>query len=64
MNKKIYTWIFWIIILAVILLGVSIISLLVGSAGIPFKNIISLLFEGSGTTEYSIIFDIRLPVLF
>ncbi|MDD5772697.1 MAG: iron ABC transporter permease [bacterium] len=61
MNKKIYTWIVWILILAIILLGVSIISLLVGSAGIPFKNIISLLFAGRGTTEYSIIFDIRLP---
>ena len=33
----------------------------VGSAGIPFKKIIPLILEGRGTTEYSILFDIRLP---
>lgn len=47
--------------MAIILLGISIFSLIVGSAGIPFKNIISFILEGRGTTEYSIIFDIRLP---
>ena len=61
MNKKLYHWIIWILILAGTLLVVSLFSLCVGSAGIPFKRIISLIFEGRGTTAYSIIFDIRLP---
>ncbi|MFZ6017033.1 MAG: FecCD family ABC transporter permease, partial [Nitrospirota bacterium] len=44
-----------------ILLGISIFSLSVGSAGIPVRKIVSLILEGKGTTEYSILFDIRLP---
>ncbi|MFH1288156.1 MAG: iron ABC transporter permease [bacterium] len=61
MHKKALYWISSILILLIILLFVIILSLLVGSAGIPFKNIISVILEGRGTTEYSIIFDIRLP---
>ena len=48
-------------VLLMALLGVAILSLFIGSAGIPFKNIIALMFEKKATTEYSIIFDIRLP---
>jgi iron complex transport system permease protein len=59
-NKLIY-WLIWILVLGGILLGISIFSLSVGSAGIPVKKIISLILEGKGTTEYSILFDIRLP---
>ncbi|MBW1678554.1 MAG: iron ABC transporter permease [Deltaproteobacteria bacterium] len=44
-----------------VLLGVGIFSLSVGSAGIPFSKIVPLILEGNGTTEYSILFDIRLP---
>lgn len=42
-------------------MGISIFSLCVGSAGIPFKRITSLIFQGKGTVEHSILFDIRLP---
>lgn len=61
MDKKIKRWIFCILILCAILLGISILSLGVGPALIPFKKIILLLKEGKGTTEYSILFNIRLP---
>lgn len=61
MNKKIYIWFTWIVILTAALFGVIIFSLFVGSAGIPFKEVLYLLFNGKGGTEYSIIFDIRLP---
>lgn len=61
MNKKIIRWIIWILVLGGILGGISIFSLGVGSAGIPVKSIIPLILEGKGTTEYSILFDIRLP---
>ncbi len=61
MNKKPVRWLICILILCGILLGVGVFSLSVGSAGIPFKKIIPLIFGGRGTTEYSILFDIRLP---
>lgn len=51
----------WIFVLAAILFGVSIVSLCVGSVSIPFREIPSLIHKGSGTTEYSILFEIRLP---
>lgn len=57
MNRKLS----WILLLAGILFGVSIISLCVGSVSIPFREILSLIREGRGTAEYSILFDIRLP---
>lgn len=63
MNKKIVSWIVWILVLGAALLGISIFSLFVGSAGLPLKKILAAIFAGtgSGTTAYSIIFDIRLP---
>lgn len=61
MNKKLTRWIIWILALCGILIAVSLLALCVGSAGIPFKKIISLFFEGKDTAGYSIIFDIRLP---
>jgi len=61
MNKKVIQWIIWVLVFCGILLGISIFSLCIGSSGIPFKKIISLIIEGKGTTEYSIIFDLRLP---
>ncbi len=61
MNKKVTNWIFWILALGSLLLGVGIFSLSVGPAGIPFKKIMSIILQGRGTTEYSILFDIRLP---
>ena len=61
MNRKIVGWIIWALVLFGILLGVAIFSLSVGVAGIPVKKIFYLIFKGRGTTEYSILFDIRLP---
>ena len=51
----------WILILTGILLGIGILSLCIGSTHIPLKKIVSLIQQGRGTNEYSIIFDIRLP---
>lgn len=61
MNKKFLHWISWVLILTGLLIVVIIFSLCVGSAGIPVGRIIHLIFEGKGATEYSILFDIRLP---
>jgi iron complex transport system permease protein len=61
MRKKVVRWIFWILALGSLLLGVGIFSLSVGSAGIPVKKIVSIILEGRGSAEYSILFDIRLP---
>lgn len=61
MDKKLIKWIFWILVLGGLLLGVSIFSLSVGPATIPAKKIIAIILEGKGTAEYSIICDIRLP---
>jgi iron complex transport system permease protein len=60
-NHKVIRWVSWVLILGGILLGVSVFSLGVGSAGIPLKKLIFLISKGKGTTEYSILFDIRLP---
>lgn len=61
MNKKIIRWVIGISILAAVLACAGIVSLCVGSAGIPFKRIIPLIIEGKGSAEYSILIDIRLP---
>jgi ABC-type Fe3+-siderophore transport system, permease component len=61
MNKKLIRWIIGISVLAGALALAGIISLCVGSAEISFKKIIPLILEGKGSTEYSILFDIRMP---
>lgn len=61
MRKELIRWIIWISVLSGILLAISILSLSVGSSGVSFKKIIPLILQGKGTTEYSILFDIRLP---
>jgi iron complex transport system permease protein len=48
-------------ILTAILISVSVISLCVGAAGISFRRIPHIMWEGKGSGEYSILFDIRLP---
>ena len=61
MQKKVMKWIFWVLLLGGILSGISVFSLCVGSAGIPLDKIFHLILEGKGSTEYSILIDIRLP---
>jgi iron complex transport system permease protein len=61
MDRKLSRWIIWIFVLIAILLIVGLFSLCVGSSGIPLMKILSLPLTGRDTTEYSIVFDIRLP---
>jgi iron complex transport system permease protein len=60
-KKKTTQWFIYVLASIAFLIMVSIISLSVGSAGIPVNRIIPILVEGKGTPEYSILFDIRLP---
>lgn len=61
MRKKIIYWSTWLFILAGLLLATVLFSLYVGSVGMPLKNFLKVILEGKGATEYSILFDIRLP---
>ena len=61
MNNKLIHWLIWVLLLTGILLAIIIFSLCLGSVYIPLKKLISLISEGRGSTEYSIIFDIRMP---
>jgi len=60
-KKKTTQLVIYVLASIAFLIMVSIISLSVGSAGIPVNRIIPILVEGKGTPEYSILFDIRLP---
>lgn len=53
--------IFWLMILGTALVIVMLFSLSVGAVRISPQRIIALFFQGPGSSEYSIIFDIRLP---
>jgi len=61
MKNSLPRWTFSIFISLVFLVVAGVISLSSGSAGIPANKIISILLNGKGTSEYSILFDIRLP---
>ncbi|MCK5708239.1 MAG: iron ABC transporter permease [Candidatus Aureabacteria bacterium] len=61
MQNKVIRWILWVLLLGGILLGISVFSLCVGSAGIPVSEIFNLILDGKGSTGYSILIDIRLP---
>ena len=59
--NKITKWVWWILTLLGILIGVIILSLFIGPAHIPVKEIISVIFKGKGGTFHTILFNIRLP---
>ncbi|MFH1797798.1 MAG: iron ABC transporter permease [Candidatus Omnitrophota bacterium] len=61
MKNKFVKWIMWIGVLVLIVLGVSVFSLCSGSAGIPVKKVVGLIFEAGESPGKSILFDIRLP---
>ncbi|OGW82088.1 MAG: iron ABC transporter permease [Omnitrophica bacterium RIFCSPLOWO2_12_FULL_44_17] len=61
MNNKITKWVFWVLFLTSITIGVVIWSLTVGSSGIPAGKVFTVLFRGTAGPEYDIIFNIRLP---
>jgi len=49
------------LVLCSLLLGVTFFSLCTGSVGMSLKKILEVILGGKGSTEYSILFDIRLP---
>ncbi len=61
MKNKLNCLLTKIVVLVGILLGIGIFSLSIGSVSIPIKKIFSLVLGGESTTEYSVLFDIRLP---
>ncbi|MDD3345775.1 MAG: iron ABC transporter permease [Candidatus Omnitrophica bacterium] len=61
MDRKINRLVLVLSVLAAMLFCAAVFSLCVGSAGIPLKRVFQLFFEGRGSTEYNIIFDIRFP---
>lgn len=61
MRRRAIGWAVWVLSLCVLLAVIGIFSLCIGSAGIPLKKIAQIALEGKGSTEYSILFDIRLP---
>ncbi|MBU1084661.1 MAG: iron ABC transporter permease [Candidatus Omnitrophota bacterium] len=61
MDKRKALWISWILAFGAMLAGACIVSLCIGPASIPVKKIIPFILEGRGSSEYSIIFDIRMP---
>lgn len=61
MRKKVIQWTIWLLILCSLFLGISLFSLCVGSVGMSLKKTLEVILKGKGTTEYSILFDIRLP---
>jgi iron complex transport system permease protein len=60
-NKRITRWCIYLFVSGIILLGISLLSLCLGSVAIPAGKIISLLSKASDSAEYSILFNIRLP---
>ncbi|MEK9149541.1 MAG: hypothetical protein AAB267_05785 [Candidatus Desantisbacteria bacterium] len=60
-KNRLISWLSLITFLIIILFGVSILSLCTGSTAIPLENIWNIALFGKGRTEYSILFDLRLP---
>lgn len=61
MNKKFLTWIIISILCLAVLMITAIFSLSIGSAKIPMNEIIPIFFNGQGTMEHSILFNVRWP---
>jgi len=61
MNQKKKSWLFWILLFSLLLFLVAILSLCIGSTNIPLRKIFLLLAKAEKSTEYSIIYNIRLP---
>ena len=61
MRSQTFRWTIWVVVFAGLLSMISVFSLFNGSSTIAFKTAIATIFEGRGSPEYSILFDIRLP---
>ncbi len=60
MKKKVTSWVLWTTLLLILLGLVGMVSISVGSAGIPLKEILKTLWIGKKTTDYTIVVDLRL----
>ncbi len=60
-QTKIKYWLFIILLLSALLALTVIIALCTGSAGIDVKKIPSIILHGKDTTDYNILFKIRMP---
>jgi iron complex transport system permease protein len=54
-------WLWWIFVLAVLLVAVGLFSLGVGAVHIPLQKVLQALTTGRGSAEYAILFEVRLP---
>lgn len=61
MRKKFIHWSIWLLALNALLLGTIIFSLCVGAVNIPLNKIFEIILNGKGTSNYSILIDLRLP---
>ena len=61
MKNRLYKNILIVLILLIILIVVSVISLCIGSTSIPLKRIFFVLFQTKDSTDFKILFSIRLP---
>jgi iron complex transport system permease protein len=61
MSKGAVRWTTQILTLMGVLLAIAGFSLCIGSGSIPIQKVIHAIFNGPRNTEYSILFDIRLP---
>ncbi len=61
MRGKVFYWSAWMLVLFCLLLATVFFSFCAGPVDMPLKKILKVIFEGRGSSEYSILFDIRLP---
>lgn len=61
MGNRLAKWAATVFFLLVVLAGAAFLSLSAGTTGVSPARVVSLLFNGRGTTLYTILFDIRLP---
>lgn len=61
MRRKVFYWSAWVSVLICLLLITVLFSFCAGPVAMPLKKILRVIFEGRGSNEYSILFDIRLP---
>lgn len=61
MRRKVLYWSVWVLVLFCLLLATVFFSFCAGPVDMSLKKILKVIFEGRGSSEYSILFDIRLP---
>ncbi len=59
--NNITRWVIWVTVLTAVLVAVSVVSLGIGPVRIPLGDVLSALTSGEETTEYDIVFKVRLP---